>query len=385
MEKYAELAQYGYALLDDTDHLVSIDELDRAFCDTHTFRCPCPECNLKMYATFGQTQIPHFRHNGSKCDYHNYLHALTEKLFFDEYNYCLQSNTPFYLELKVEAKCDPRCMETRQRCKKRFSTYKIDLTQEYKYISVETRVDIGDRYRRPDILLETEYGKQLWIEIWVSHETVEEKRSDGDIVEIRIKTEQDLKPIREHSLVQSEENMNNLRSFGGLLPEPKLCESPRLDYEPPVRNYTYRKKRPAPQQTVSSVIYDKPLEWVDLGLLSCTLWAKADTGRMPFNEAKRQYEGLLPSKAQAKELYFCCDRSWDSATKSVIFTGPSGQTISFPCRSDVESYWLNRSLGYERGHYYAECFHLRKDGLLWTNDKDTEGVINVRLVTPKSL
>ena len=71
---------YGYALLDDTKHTVSIDDIDRPFSLQHKFYCP--HCRNEMYATFGQIQLPHFRHNGDKCQYSKYLHDLAEHVFY---------------------------------------------------------------------------------------------------------------------------------------------------------------------------------------------------------------------------------------------------------------------------------------------------------------
>ena len=43
---------FGYALLDDTKHAVSIDDIDRSFTRLHKFYCP--HCHNEMYATFGE-------------------------------------------------------------------------------------------------------------------------------------------------------------------------------------------------------------------------------------------------------------------------------------------------------------------------------------------
>ena len=72
---------------------------------------------------------------------------------------------------------------------------------------------IDEHYRRPDILIESFDGKQLWIEIWVSHETDEEKRKDGRIIEIKINSEKDLEMIRNHKIVQSEGENLAVRLF----------------------------------------------------------------------------------------------------------------------------------------------------------------------------
>ena len=194
---------FGYALLDDTKHTVSIDDIDRSFTRLHKFYCP--HCHNEMYATFGEVQLPHFRHNGDKCQHSKYLHDLAEHVFYEEYSKCLDKGWPFFLVLSIPTPCNRACvLKKHADCKEHYIQKTVDLTKEYTLISLETRVDIDDRYRRPDILLESLDGKQLWVEIWVSHETEEEKREDGRIIEIKIETEKDLEKIRQHKIIQSE-------------------------------------------------------------------------------------------------------------------------------------------------------------------------------------
>lgn len=194
---------FGYALLDDTKHTVSIDDIDRPFTRQHKFYCP--HCHNEMYATFGEVQLPHFRHNGDKCQHSKYLHDLAEHVFLEEYSKCLDNGWPFFLELRIPTPCNKACVLKKYAdCKEHYIKKIVDLTKEYTLISLETRVVIDDRYRRPDIQLKTLDGKQLWVEIWVSHETEEDKRKDGRIIEIKIDTEKDLEKIRQHKIVQSE-------------------------------------------------------------------------------------------------------------------------------------------------------------------------------------
>lgn len=204
--------QFGYALLDDTKHIVNINGIDRTYTRIHKFYCP--HCHNEMYATFGEIQRPHFRHNGDKCRYSNYLHDLAERVFYEEYSICLEKGYPFYLVAYFPLPCNKACvLEEHADCKEHYVEKKVDLTKEYTLISLESRVDINGHYRRPDILLESLDGKQLWVEIWVSHETENEKRKDGRIIEIKINTEKDLEKIQQHSIVQSEREDRSVRIF----------------------------------------------------------------------------------------------------------------------------------------------------------------------------
>ncbi len=479
---------FGYALLDDTKHTVSIDDIDRPFTRLHKFYCP--HCHNEMYATFGEVQLPHFRHNGDKCQHSKYLHDLAEHVFYEEYSKCLDNGWPFYLELRIPTPCNKACvLKKHADCKEHYIQKTVDLTKEYTLISLETRVDIDDRYRRPDILLESLDGKQLWVEIWVSHETEEDKRKDGRIIEIKIDTEKDLEKIRQHKIVQSEgedlavrifsietdgaddlfedeESISSIKypcekyfcfevgtggaktevidyimttvstdlsyrlilrlnwkgshnsiegstgkqtaenelqavcfqryySYGedGPLYQDKSYDSlivsewkaasfkptPIQGSTPYHRSYYRPRYQPTPQPTPAPVdITD--MEWVDLGLPSGTLWAKDDVnGKTSFMGARRSYGSHVPSRTNAYELSEHCTKQWDDSAHALVFTGPNGNSISFPCKESNKSYWLN---AYEHGDpQFGQCFHIGPDGHFWINDKEAYSAIFVRLVS----
>ena len=196
-----DVVRYGYALLDDGNYTVSINDIDRPFTRLHKFYCP--HCRNEMYATFGETQAPHFRHNGEKCTHSKYLHDLAEHVFYEEYSKCLNKGLPFYLELRIPRPCNKACvLKDDFDCREHYLFKTFDLTKDFTLISLETRVDLESSFRRPDILLESFDGNQLWVEIWVSHETEIKKRSDGRIIEIKVENEDDLNMIRQHKIIQ---------------------------------------------------------------------------------------------------------------------------------------------------------------------------------------
>lgn len=478
---------FGYALLDETKHTVSIDDIDRPFTRFHKFYCP--HCHNEMYATFGEIQLPHFRHNGDKCQHSNYLHDLAEHVFYEEYSRCLDNGWPFFLELRIPMPCNNACvLENHNDCKEHYILKKVDLTKEYTLISLETRVDIDDHFRRPDILLESLDGKQLWVEIWVSHETDEDKRKDGRIIEIKIDTETDLEKIRQHKIVQSEGEELAVRIFsietdeaddlfmdeesisgikypcenyycfevgaggakGEIIDYIRTTISTDLSYRVILRlnwerahdgidgsigkrttendlkavclqrYYSYGEERQLYQdKSYDSLIvsewkpasfkptplhastpyhrsYHRPqyqpttqpdpspvdisdMEWIDLGLPSGTLWARDDVdSKTSFLGAKKSYGSHVPSRANAYELSQCCTKKWDESTHALVFTGPNGNTLSFPCKESNKSYWLNAS---EQGDpQFGQCFHIGPDEHFWINDKESSSAIYVRLV-----
>lgn len=479
--------QFGHALLDDTNHIVSIDNIDRPFTRLHKFYCP--HCHDEMYATFGEVQLPHFRHNGDKCQHSKYLHDLAEHVFYEEYSKCLNNGRPFFLELRIPTPCNKACVLKKDvDCKEHYTQKTVDLTKEYTLISLETRINLEGHYRRPDILLESLDGKQLWVEIWVSHETEEDKRKDGRIIEIKVDTEKDLEKIQQHKIVQSEgEDLavrifsietdelddlfeeeesisiikypcekyycfevgtkgakseiidyikttastdlyyriilqlnwkgthnaiegstgkqtteNDLRaiclqrfySYGddGTLyrdlvfdplivsewKAPSFNPTPVQSSTPYHRSYHRSRYLPKPQPAPAAASIND-MEWVDLGLPSGTLWAKKDVeGKTSFMVARRSYGSHVPSKTNAYELSKHCTKKWDDSAHALVFTGPNGNTISFPCKENKKSYWLN---AYDLvDPQYGQCFHITPEGQFWINDKDAYSAIFVRLI-----
>lgn len=203
---------FRQALLDGSNHVVKINEITKSFALSHSFSCP--HCHNEMYATFGPIYQPHFRHNGDNCKHEQYLHDLAEYVFYEEYNKCLNAGEPFELELRIPKTCNSSCvLKEHVDCREHYISKIVDLTKEYTEITREKRVNLVTHYRRPDILLESLDGKQLWIEIWVSHETELDKHNDGHIVEIKIESEDDLEIFRQHKLIQSIGEERSVRLF----------------------------------------------------------------------------------------------------------------------------------------------------------------------------
>lgn len=466
---------YGYALIDDTNSVVCIKDIDRVFSRSHKFFCPY--CHNEMYATFGEVKRPHFRHRGNNCVYNKYLHSLAERVFYEEYSKCLNEKRPFFLEIYVPVTCNNACvLWTHADCKERYISRIVDLTEEYTRISLETNVNIDNRYWRPDILLETINGKQCWIEIWVSHETVEEKRKKGNIIEIKIDSEDDLLKIRQHKLVQSEREDNSVRFFGvqtdlfkneeSLMNNDYPCEkyfcfevtkegvkSQIIPHIPTYtsndllykvilrlnwlgehnvqkgiikkktfikdlkeacsqRYYSFGARMLSYRNTTfdSLIVYEwradsfKPspiypnyqisqhltpayidfsnidIEWINLGLPSGILWAKDERYdiKATFIEAVKLYKSHLPSQENAQELLEYCVREWDDVKRRLIFTGPTGKSISFPCDNNNVTYWLDKLEKEDRS--FGHCFHLGPDKHFWINNKDITATAYIRLV-----
>lgn len=383
--------EHRHALLDDSDKVVNISTLTREDCAGHTFRCP--DCGNEMYPTFGNKYVHHFRHLGDVCQKNNYLHATAEYMFMEEYTRCLEDGLPFLLELHSHVSCDRHCTERKNRvCTSYKNTTTVDLTKIYTSVRCEHRVQIDQHYRRPDILLTSDEGEQLWIEIWVTHETVAEKRKDGHIVELKIISEKDLEQIRNHKLVKTTENELAVRLFNvefnekGIIRRETYSSDDCTSFRAVINKYSLLRRasyKPAPKRPVTdefpAVSLDPDsIEWVDLGLPSGILWAKEDyASHIGFGTAFHGYRKHLPSKADAYELHDNCSREWNPDTRTMTLVGPNGNTICFKIKEKHTSYWLDL---YEEWGELGQCFHLCQDKSFYINDMPCGNPGNARLV-----
>lgn len=389
--------QYKYAIEDNSEGVVNIFSLTKEGSKGHKYYCPA--CHNEMYPTFGNKYEHHFRHNCDTCQRLNYLHNTAELLFLKEYKYCLENGTPFLLEIHSRIGCDRNCTACKNRlCLDFKDKTVVDLTKIYTDIKCEYRVKVDDHYRRPDILLTSKDGEQLWIEIWVTHETDTAKRQEGHIIELKIYNEKDLEQISNHELVKTVDNDLAVRLFNiefdelGIVTKevhtPEDCTAFR-----PISNrynysYTYRQtgkqrsKKPITPTIPVEEINPDNIEWVDLGLKSGTLWAKEDYAlQVDFESAFYGYRKHVPSKTLATELYNECTREWDEETQCLRLIGPNGNYISFQVKDDHETYWLNF---YEVWGDLGQCFHIFRDKRFLINDMSHEKPGRVRLVRRKS-
>ena len=389
--------QYAYAIQDDNKS-VSIHSLTREKSSGHKYYCP--NCHGEMYPTFGEIQYHHFRHNGTQCQHDSYLHSLAEHIFLEEYVWCVENNNPFILEMHSPVHCDRNCVEKRNRlCTKHKNTTCIDLTQIYTKVLLETNVHLEDgRYRRPDILLVSENGEQLWVEIWVKHETIEDKRKDGNIIELKISSEKDLEQIKKHKITKTTDESLAVRMFNVEFADKHIVDSACHDsfscvsyreliqYRKPYGSSSSYYKRPA-KPIFEVDLSDEPfnvdrVEWVDLGLPSGTLWAKENVlPLLSLHNARNRYLAYLPTKSQVQELRDHSERCWNSHTKEYQLIGPNGNSLGLPCREKNVSYWLK---DYEdRWKEDGQRFVIGQDGTFWINDADASSLFSIRLVSRK--
>lgn len=349
------MVQYRIAQIDGSDQTVEIQSVrseiqkNTLYRREHLFHCPC--CGKEMVPILGPVREDHFRHKGEPCGYNNYLHSTAESVFFEEYTHCLDKGLPFIMTVFPEIQCNPACtLVKKDSCSKRHKDKtEIDLTSKFKRVMPEVRVFQDGRYRRPDLMLESDSGETLMVEIWVSHETDAEKRKHGNILEIKITSEDDIEKIRTHRLAQAGPADKSVRLFvwEEVCSEPVFLVKKKEDivirhdgiaertlsgfvswHRPqsrprsPEQQSLYKWVRPPVALDLPSelptikklsakgdVPYWKRSEepvWIDLGLPSGTLWSSEYMGSMSFEEAQRAFPQMIPSIEQYQELASAC-------------------------------------------------------------------------------
>ena len=397
---------YSTALIDGSGNTIDIDRVyeqkraDSDYIKKHSFSCPC--CGLEMMAVLGSIRAQHFRHFGTTCDPNYYLHSTAEQVFYEEYKKCLNERKPFIITVFSEIRCVEGCsINNKQDCLKRFKEQTINLTEIYSKISPETSVRIDGRSRRPDLLLESETGKQLWVEIWVSHRTEENKRKDGDILEIKIESKEDILRIRTHNLAQKDRHDDSIRYY--LKEECRFPEIGNsrllLEKERPILGSYVEELDPDPRSeqnkdtSIPLIPHSEPIdnpkisldltclkdvfisgvpeyhksvkpEWIDLGLPSGTLWSKEYMGSMSFDKAQEYFPGMIPNPEQFEELVNSCKAL---GIYPAGFIGPNGSRLEMY----EGCFWTNRKLDNNQAVVYYREFLSMFTGSSYSSKKTT--------------
>lgn len=162
----------------------------------------CISCGCELIARRGKERVHHFAHKNlnPNCSFETYIHKLAKTTFYLEYNKCLEENKPFFIDYKLERKCIEIFNQHNKNnielsCHNIFNYKKYDLTGQFTKISREKKD--GDFI--PDILMESNSGKKMYVEIYVTHKAEQSKiNSKTRILELKITSENDIQPINKH-------------------------------------------------------------------------------------------------------------------------------------------------------------------------------------------
>ncbi|MDZ8238474.1 MAG: hypothetical protein RMZ69_15045 [Nostoc sp. ChiQUE01a] len=164
----------------------------------------CVSCDHTLIPVLGEKRKKHFRHKADiqvQCSLETYLHKLGKIRFHEIYTDCLAKKIPFWIEIEITQKCTfykqfQHLCRFRNKYNKRF-----DLTQYFKNIRLEKK----DNCFVPDLLLTSDKGEKLYIEIVVTHQSTIEKISSGHrIIELTLHQESDIKILERNFLSEND-------------------------------------------------------------------------------------------------------------------------------------------------------------------------------------
>lgn len=194
--------KYKYAI-NEQGHLVSIKHAYLEHKEGHIYHCI--SCGAKMIARLGEVRDWHFAHRGDEihCSTETYLHAVAKRLIKQKF----EKEEPFMVGYYREVKCSDRdnCpFKKEEVC----NDYKLETfnLKDY-YDTCQEEQQFGDYIA--DLLLSnfTKPDREpILIEIQVSHKSTPQKIASGlRIIEIRIKTEEDIVSLLSAPIVENPE------------------------------------------------------------------------------------------------------------------------------------------------------------------------------------
>ena len=198
------MAQYNYAR-NEKGVFFDIKQLDKPARYENNNQFFCLECGQPMVAALGDKNEHYFRHldpeADEKCNKEAYketvLHILGKNRFIKLLDQHKEDGKPLFLGFGQRCVCDKNpCPYGKSIQCSELNDEKFEIYPTYDQYCEET----WDEIYRPDILLKSSDGKQLYVEIFVSHPCSEQKRSSGiPIIEISLQNEKDLDLISDDS------------------------------------------------------------------------------------------------------------------------------------------------------------------------------------------
>lgn len=189
------MISYQYAQSDDGS-LKNIREVTDAYRKIHLFTCF--GCDNELTAVLGKLRECHFRHApGCICNPETYLHQIGKKMFVDLFELAKKTNKRLLVDfLQTKICVNPDCPLGKDHCVENVGKYdEFELFPHFNHYEVE-KYD-PDTGLTPDILLTNDDGEKVYIEIFVKHESSDEKiNSKVPIVEISLSEESDLKCLQ---------------------------------------------------------------------------------------------------------------------------------------------------------------------------------------------
>lgn len=199
---YGDEVKYPYADVG-APNLLHIREVNNENRRAYEYECPC--CKKRLRPRLGTKRQHCFFHDkGTKCSIDKYIHDTAERLLKEKWD----KDEPFEISMVVAAKCRkiescPFSVGTNVRncVSRKMETF--NLKEHYQTCLVEKKY--GEFV--PDLLLLDETGahEPIFIEIWSKHKNSQKKAdSKYKIIEIRLKTPEELETLTEGPITESE-------------------------------------------------------------------------------------------------------------------------------------------------------------------------------------
>lgn len=164
----------------------------------------CIGCGEELIPKIGSKRAHHFAHKHTvDCSSETYLHAAAKLLFVRNYRDRLATGRPFYIEFRRPTLCD-HLHETLGSSCEDYRWERYDLTKVFRQVEVEK----GIQGVVADVLLSTDDGNTLLIEIAVTHESEPEKIAKRlKIVEVSVSCEDDLELFSQDHLSEQDDRV----------------------------------------------------------------------------------------------------------------------------------------------------------------------------------
>ena len=193
--------QYPFADVGDKE-LMHISEITRE--NRRLYKYTCPNCKKDLLPRLGDKKAHCYAHRpGENCELDRYIHTTAERLLKEKWD----RDEPFEIKMKVRSECKERA-----KCPFNKIHSQSCITEEEKTFNLKKQYSkciVEKKYGEfvPDLCLIDETGKHkpIFIEIWSKHKNSEKKaQSDHRIIEIHIKTREELEELTKHPITESE-------------------------------------------------------------------------------------------------------------------------------------------------------------------------------------
>lgn len=194
-----QIIKYRYALNPER-RIIDIESVNQQEKEEYK----CISCDKELVSVIGEKRKRHFRHKvlTESCSLETYLHKMGKHLFCETYRDCRENKRAY--EIQYNRPCLCTVCKERPPCEMQAELATDDLTKYFTKIDLE-KTDNGVI---PDLILRSDSGEKMYIEIAVTHLSTEDKKALGTrLIEIKIENEDDLSLISSCKLSENDERV----------------------------------------------------------------------------------------------------------------------------------------------------------------------------------